>query len=56
MTEFHSDYHQPSDEIQHIRFEELVPIVEVIYKLADYYAQGGEKPTFQRPAWFLTID
>ncbi|MFQ5865553.1 MAG: M28 family peptidase [bacterium] len=54
FTGLHSDYHQPSDEVKLIRFEELSRILEVIYKLADYYAQGGVKPVFQRPGWFLT--
>lgn len=56
MTEFHSDYHQPTDEAKLIQFEDLGRIIEAIYGLADYYAQGGKKPTFQRPAWFLTPD
>lgn len=56
MTEFHEDYHQPSDEVQYIRFEELGHIFAVMFKLADYYAQGGKKLTFQRPGWFLTMN
>jgi len=56
MTEFHGDYHQPSDEIKFIRFEELGKIFEVMYELANYYAQGGKRPTFKRPNWFLTVD
>jgi len=56
MTEFHGDYHQPSDEVKFIRFEELGKIFEVMYELADYYAQGGKRPTFKRPEWFLTIE
>ncbi|NIO48429.1 MAG: M28 family peptidase [Candidatus Aminicenantes bacterium] len=56
MTEFHKDYHQPSDEISHIQFEELGKIFEVMYELADYYAQGGERPALKRPQWFLTVN
>lgn len=54
MTEFHQDYHQPSDEVSKIRFEELGRILEVMLELTDYYAQGGQKSIFQRPEWFLT--
>ena len=56
MTEFHEDYHQPSDEVSKIRFEELGRILEVMYELTNYYAQGGKKPVFQRPDWFITVD
>ncbi len=56
MTEFHSDYHQPSDETDLIRFEELGRIVEVMFGLTNDYAQGEPKPTFHRPEWFLTPD
>ena len=56
FTDFHPDYHQPSDEIRHIRFEELGEIMEVIFELTNHYAQGGTKPAFQRPAWFLTTN
>lgn len=54
FTGFHADYHQPSDEVQLIQFDELNRIVGAMYELTGYYAQGGEKPTFQTPAWFLT--
>jgi hypothetical protein len=54
MTEFHQDYHQPSDEAGLIRYQELSQIIDVMFELADYYAQGGKKPVFTRPAWFLT--
>jgi hypothetical protein len=33
ITEFHSDYHQPSDEIEKIRLEELGRILEVMFEL-----------------------
>jgi len=56
MTEFHTDYHQPSDETNSIRFKELGNIVEVIFELTKRYAQGERKPFFQRPEWFLTTD
>lgn len=54
FTDFHPDYHQPTDEIRHIRFAELVRIMEVMFEVTNYYAQGGKIPKFQRPAWFLT--
>jgi len=56
ITEFHSDYHQPSDEVGKIRFQELGRITEVMFELTKYYAQGGQKPTFRRPEWFLATD
>jgi Zn-dependent M28 family amino/carboxypeptidase len=56
ITEFHRDYHQPTDEPDRIRYEDLARIVEVIYGLADFYAQGGPKPVFKRPTWFLTAN
>jgi len=54
MTDFHSDYHQPADEVQLINFIQLKKITEVIYDLTLYYANGGQRPTFSRPSWFLT--
>lgn len=54
FTDFHPDYHQPTDEIHHIRFAELGKIMEVMFELTNHYAQGGDKPKFQRPEWFLT--
>ncbi len=56
FTDLHNDYHQPSDEIELIRFEELGRIFKVIYELTKFYAQGGEKPEFKRPIWFITPD
>jgi len=56
FTDLHQDYHQPSDEIQLIRFEELEKILDVMYELTNFYAQGGEKPTCQRPEWFKTLN
>jgi len=56
FTGLHADYHQPSDEVGKIRFDELGRILEVMYALTRYYADGGEAPAFKRPAWFLTPD
>lgn len=56
MTEFHEDYHQPSDEVSKIRFDELGRILEVMFEFSNSYAQGGKKPTFQRPEWFITVN
>jgi len=56
MTDFHPDYHQPTDEVQFIKFDELERITELIYEMTKYYANGGERPTFKRPAWFLTAN
>jgi len=54
FTDFHPDYHQPTDEIRHIRFAELDRILGVMFEITNHYAQGGKKPKFQRPVWFLT--
>jgi len=54
FTALHEDYHQPSDEVDKIRFEELEKIVEMLTDLAAHYAGGAEKPAYQRPEWFLT--
>ena len=56
FTDIHSDYHQPSDEVDRIRFGELGRITEAISRLTDYYVQGGKRPSSERPAWFLTPD
>jgi len=29
-------------------------IIDVIFELTNFYAQGGKKPVFKRPNWFLT--
>jgi len=55
-TGSHADYHQPTDEADRIRFGELGRITGLIFGLADYYTQGGKRPSFKRPAWFLTPD
>jgi Zn-dependent M28 family amino/carboxypeptidase len=54
FTALHEDYHQPSDEVDKIRFGELERIVEMLTDLAAYYAGGAEKPAYERPEWFLT--
>jgi hypothetical protein len=54
FTLLHGDYHQASDEIEKIEFEEFARIVDVIGSLAEYYAKGGELPVYERPSWFLT--
>ena len=53
FTGLRKDFHQPSDEADLIRYEELGRILEVMYDLTDFYARGGRKPAFTRPAWFL---
>jgi hypothetical protein len=53
-TDLHEDYHQPSDEADRIRYDELGRVLSAIYELTDYFAQGGERPSFKRPQWFLT--
>lgn len=54
FTALHEDYHQASDEIEKIRFEEFGKIVDVITRLAEHYARGGALPAYSRPGWFLT--
>jgi hypothetical protein len=54
FTSLHTDYHQPSDEIDKIEFEAYGRIVDVIGALAEYYAKGGTLPAYERPPWFLT--
>lgn len=56
MTEFHADYHQPTDEVKLIKFGELEKITNIIYEMATYYANSAERPAFKRPAWFLTAE
>ena len=36
--------------------EELGQILEIMYLLTLHYAEGGERPDYHRPAWFLTPD
>ncbi len=54
FTDLHEDYHQPSDEAERIRYEELGRILATMHELTRYFAQGGAKPSFSRPRWFLT--
>ena len=54
FTGMHKDYHQPSDEPDRIRYEELGRFFEVMYRITEHYAEVGEKPRFKRPAWFTT--
>ncbi len=54
FTALHEDYHQPSDEAEMIRFDELEKIVEMVTHLARHYAAGAERPAYHRPEWFLT--
>ena len=54
MTEFHADYHQPSDEVSKINFEQLDKITDLIYEVTKSYAEGKDIPEFKRPEWFLT--
>jgi len=53
-TEFHADYHQPSDEADKIRYPGLARITDVIAGVVAHYAGDVPRPRFERPAWFLT--
>ena len=55
-TGMHADYHQVSDEVSRIRFDKLENVLGVLYQLTDFYAQGGKRPVYQRPDWFITPD
>ena len=55
-TEMHKDYHQVTDTADLIRYDELNRIIDVAFELTNYYARGAPRPTFKRPAWFLTPD
>jgi len=54
FTSLHADYHQPSDSVEKIRFEEMARIVTAAADLTRYYLDGGLRPAFQRPRWFVT--
>ncbi len=54
MTDFHADYHQPTDEASKINFEQLDKITDLVYEVTKSYAEGKEIPEFNRPGWFLT--
>jgi hypothetical protein len=54
FAEMHEDYHQPSDETELIRFDELVSITDLVYDLMEHYASGGTREAFARPSWLLT--
>ncbi len=56
FTGMHEDYHQPTDEASRIRFDQLERILSVLNGLTDYYVQGGAKPVFQRPDWFIRLN
>jgi hypothetical protein len=56
FTGLHPDYHQPGDEVDAIRYEELGRILESMYRLARHYADGAALPAYRRPEWFLTPD
>ena len=54
FTALHEDYHLPSDEVEKVNFPGLGQIVDMLTELAEHYAEGAEKPVYQRPAWFIT--
>jgi hypothetical protein len=54
FTGTHPDYHQPSDTADKIRYEELTRIVGIAADLTRTYADGGPRPPFERPRWFVT--
>ena len=54
FTGTHPDYHQPSDTADKIQYEALVRIVETAADLTRSYADGGARPAFERPKWFVT--
>ena len=53
-TSLHSDYHQPSDTADKIRYAEMARIAAAAAEMARVYLDGAPRPTFQRPKWFVT--
>jgi Zn-dependent M28 family amino/carboxypeptidase len=56
FTNMHKDYHQPSDTADLIHYDQLARITDAVHRLVDHYAQGGSRPAFKRPEWFLVPD
>jgi hypothetical protein len=56
MTDFHADYHQPSDEAKLINYEKLDLITKVIYEMARYHANAEARPVLQKPDWLILPD
>jgi hypothetical protein len=54
FTGLHTDYHQPSDTADKIRYEELSRIVALAADLTRGYAGEKARPKFHRPEWFVT--
>ena len=54
FTAIHADYHQPTDEVDKIRFDRLGQIVDVAGRLASRLADGAVRPRYHRPGWFIT--
>jgi hypothetical protein len=54
FTALHEDYHLPTDEVEKVRFGQLEKVVALVTQLAEHYAEGGERPGYLRPEWFLT--
>jgi len=54
FTGMHADYHQPSDDVSRINFDQLQKISDMLYEFTDFYSQGAERAQFQRPDWFVT--
>jgi len=54
FTQMHADYHQPSDEIQLIHFEELTRITDIAFDVVRRLGDSSIRPTFKAPSWFVT--
>jgi Zn-dependent M28 family amino/carboxypeptidase len=54
FTQMHTDYHQPSDEISLIHFEELTRITDIAFDIVRRLGDSSIRPTFKAPAWFVT--
>lgn len=56
ITGIHQDVHRPTDEADLIKYDNLTRVVGTIFDMANFYAQGGEKPKYEKPEWFLVPD
>jgi hypothetical protein len=56
ITGIHGDVHRPSDEADLIKYDNLTRVVETIFDMANYSGQGGKKPKYEKPEWFLVPD
>ena len=54
FTGLHTDYHQPSDTADKIRYTQMARITAVSVEMVRAYLDGAPRPPFERPKWFVT--